>query len=113
MPPGRASKVASWPIQRVALSGSTRNSHTVSGLAAIESCRSTVAASVVASMLLLLLLLRFAFERVEPGIPVLLEEGPELDEPFRACSVQASRAVASLAHEPRLLQDVQVLGDRR
>src|SRR5919202_5407846 len=64
-------------------------------------------------MLASLLLLRFAFERVEPDVPECLEELPEVCEPFRPCAVQAARSVASLAHEPRLLQDVQVLGDRR
>src|SRR2546427_12310872 len=101
------------PFQRVRLSGSTKNSQTVSGLAAIEIVRSTEVVSVVASMLLPLLLLRFAFECLEPDVPELLEEVLELGKPFRTCPVQASRAVASLAHEPRLLQDVQVLGDRR
>src|SRR6266487_6883324 len=64
-------------------------------------------------MLLLLLLLRFAFECFESHVPELLEEILELGEPLGTYAVQASGAVASLAHEPRLLQDVQVLGDRR
>src|SRR6476660_8426177 len=64
-------------------------------------------------MLLSLLLFRFAFECLEPDVPELLEEVLELGKPFGTCSVQAPRAVASLAHEPRLLQDVQVLVDRR
>src|SRR6266568_4516628 len=101
------------PFQRMSLSGSTKNSHTVSGLAAIEIVRSIEVVSVVASMLLPLLLLRFAFECFEPHVPELLEEVLELGEPFGTYAVQASGAVASLAHEPRLLQDVQVLGDRR
>src|ERR687887_913884 len=107
------SKVASIPIQRFALSGSTRNSQTVSGLAAIESCRSTAVRSVVASMLLALLLFCLAFEGFEPHVPELLEEFLEFHEAFGACPVQAPGAVASLAHEPRLLQDVQMLGDGR
>src|SRR6266542_3503993 len=101
------------PFQRMSLSGSTKNSQTVSGLAAIEIVGSIEVVSVVASMLLPLLLFRFAFECFEPHVPELLEELLELGEPFRACPVQAPRAVPSLAHEPRLLQDVQVLGDRR
>ena len=64
-------------------------------------------------MLLLLLLFRFAFQCLEPDVPELLEEVLELGEPFGTCPIQAACAVASLAHEPRLLQDVQVLGDRR
>src|SRR5439155_22434570 len=100
------------PFQRTSLSGSTKNSQTVSGLAAIEIVRSIEVVSVVASMLLSLLLLRFAFEYFESHVPELLEELLELGEPLRAYPVQASRAVASLAHEPRLLQDIQVLRDR-
>src|SRR5436190_8854412 len=64
-------------------------------------------------MLLALLLLCFAFECLEPGIPESFEEVPELAEPFGTCPVEAPGAVASLAHDPRLLEDVQVLGDRR
>ena len=101
------------PFQRVSFSGSMKNSQTVSGLAAIEIVRSTEIVSVVASMLLSLLLFRFAFQSLEPDVPELLEEVLELCEPFGTCPIQASRAVASLAHEPSLLQDVQVLGDRR
>jgi hypothetical protein len=43
----------------------------------------------------------------------LLEELAELLEALGPHAVQASRAVPSLAHEPRLLEDVQMLGDRR
>src|SRR3954463_15495689 len=63
-------------------------------------------------MLLSLLLFRLAFECLEPDVPELLQEVLELPEPFGTCPVQAPGAVASLAHEPRLLQDVQMLGDR-
>src|SRR5207244_5487862 len=97
------------PFQRVSFSGSTKNSQTVSGLAAIEIVRSIEVVSVVASMLLSLLLLCFAFECIESHVPEPLQELLELREPFRACPVQAPRAVPSLAHEPRLLQDVQLL----
>src|SRR5262245_49864430 len=101
------------PIQRRTFCGSTKNSQTVSGLASIAIVRSYTAVSVIASMLLLLLLLCFAFERFEPDIPEAVEEVPQLDEPFGTCPVEAPGAVASLAHEARLLQDVQVLRDRR
>src|SRR6478735_3594115 len=101
------------PFQRMSFSGSTKNSQTVSGLAAIEIVRSTTAVSVVASMLPPLLLLCFAFEGFQARIPEALEELPELLEALGPHAVQASRAVPSLAHEPRLLEDVQMLGDRR
>src|SRR5947208_17192056 len=113
MPPGVGSRSAFIPFQRVSFSGSTKNSQTVSGLAAIEIVRSSVVVSVVVSMLLPLLLLCLAFECFQPHVPELFEELLELGEPFRTCPVQAPRAVPSLAHEPRLLQHVQMLRDRR
>src|SRR5207247_6424908 len=90
-----------------------RNSQIVSGLAAIAISRSRETFSAVLSMLLPLLSLRFAFERLEPVAPELVEERLQLDEPFGTRAVQAPGAVASLAHEPRLLQHAQMLGDRR
>src|SRR5580765_4928480 len=101
------------PFQRMSFSGSTKNSQTVSGLAAIEIVRSTTAVSVVASMLPSLLLLCFAFEGFQARVPEALEELAELLEALGPHAVQASRAVSSLAHEPRLLEDVQMLGDGR
>src|SRR5262245_1844449 len=113
MPPGCGSTSAPMPIQRMTFRGSTKNSQTVSGFASIEIVRSYTVVSVTASMLLALLLFCLAFECLEPDVPEALEEVSELDEPFGTCAVEASGAVASFAHEPRLLQDVQVLGDRR
>src|SRR5436190_8304904 len=113
MPPALGSSSAFIPFQRVSFSGSTKNSQTVCGLAAIEIVRSRVVVSVVVSMLLPLLLLRLAFECFQPHVPELLEELLELGEPFGTYPVQALRAVPSLAHEPRLLQDVQMLRNRR
>src|SRR5436309_1061463 len=113
MPPGRTSNEHSCPIQRVALAESTRNSHTVSGLAAIATSRSSIAFSAVLSMLSPLLSFCLAFERLQPVSPEVVEERPQLDDPLRAGPVQAPGAVASLAHEPRLLQHAQMLGDRR
>src|ERR671925_1433426 len=112
-PPGRASSEAVSPIQRVAFSGSTRNCQTVSGLAAIAISRSTVVVSVVASMLLCLLSFCLGLEDVEALRPELLQKRLQLGEPLGPRPVEALRAVASLAHEARLLQDGQVLRDRR
>ena len=64
-------------------------------------------------MLLPLLSFDLALERLEPGIPELLEELLQGGEAFGPRPVEASGAVSSLAHEPGLPQDVQVLGDRR
>src|SRR5688500_2598133 len=107
-PPGRGSSAAAWPIQRVAFSGCTRNSHTVSGLAAIWISPLT-AVSVLASILLPFLEFGLSLERLEPLVPELLEELPDRLEALRAGPVKAPRAVAPLIHEPRLLQDGQVL----
>src|SRR5207244_3678707 len=78
MPPGVGSSSAFMPFQRVSFSGSTKNSQTVSGLAAIEIVRSSVVVSVVVSMLLPLLLLCLAFECFQPHVPELFEELLEL-----------------------------------
>src|SRR5213078_359944 len=86
---------------------STRNSQTVSGLASIASSRSTVVSVVVSTLLLLLFCL--ALECAEALVPELLQLG----EPFRAGPVEPPCPVASLAHEPRLLEDGQMLRDRR
>src|SRR5207248_6701106 len=96
-----------------AFSGSTRNCQTVSGLAAIAISRSTEVVSVVASMRLCLLSFRLGLEGVEALVPELLQERLQLREPLGSRPVEALRAVASLAHEARLLQDGQVLRDRR
>ena len=53
-----------------------------------------------------------AFERLEPRVPELLEERPQLGEPLGTGTVQAPRAVASFVHEPGLLQHRQMLRDR-
>src|SRR6266480_3358862 len=113
IPPGCGSSFALVPFHCLSFSGSTKNSQTVSGLASIEIVRSTMAVSVVASMLPSLLLLCFAFEGFQAQIPEALEELAELLDALGPHAVQASRAVPSLAHEPRLLENVQMLGDRR
>src|SRR5690349_15461241 len=111
-PPGLGSSVISEPIQRSIFAGSTRNSHTVCGLASISTVRST-AVSVVVSILLPLLHLGLPLERGEAITPELLEELLQLVEPFGPGPVEPSRPVASLVHEPRLLQDCQMLRDGR
>src|SRR5262245_36694596 len=118
VPPGCGSDSIVWPIQRTAFAGSTRSSQTVSGLAAMASSRSTFTCSTgtcsaVAFMLSLLLSFRLLLERLQARVPEPVEERLQLGEPLGARAVQAPRAVASLAHEPRLLQHSEVLGDRR
>ena len=75
--------------------------------------RTTAVVSAVCSTFLPLLSLCLAFEYLEPLVPEFLEERLDLVEPFWARSVEALRAVASLAHQSSLLQDVQMLRDRR
>src|SRR6185437_8731176 len=64
-------------------------------------------------MLRPLLAFCFALQRLEPLVPELLEERLDLDEALAPRAVEPARAVSPLAHEPDLLQDVQVLRDRR
>src|SRR5262249_36017917 len=93
-------------------SGSVRSSHTVSGLAAISICRSTIVLSVVASTLAALLSFGLAPQRLKPLVPESLEELPQLGEPFAARLVQAPGAVPPFVHETRPLQNGEVLRDR-
>src|SRR5215470_2754022 len=60
-----------------------------------------------------LLSLCLTLQRVEAAVPESLEEAHELREPLGARPVQAAGAAAALREEARLLQHVQVLGDRR
>src|SRR5919198_4432481 len=89
-----------------------RNCQIVPGLAAIVSSRWTDAVFVAPSMLSPLLSFGLSLERVQPVAPEVVEKRSQLLEPFRTRSVEASGAVASFAHEPGLLQDGQMLGDR-
>src|SRR5439155_17202736 len=54
-----------------------------------------------------------SLQAVESGLPELVEEALQLLDLLRTRAVEASRSVASFRHEPRLLQDGQVLRDRR
>src|SRR4051794_1216997 len=75
--------------------------------------RCTEVVSAVVSMHLPFFAFRFAFECFELVAPQLVKELPQGDEPLRSRSVEPPSAVASLAHESRLLEDGQVLRDRR
>src|SRR5439155_5474958 len=101
------------PIHRSAFSGSTSSSHTVSGLAAITSVRSTITVSVAFATLPLLLSFCLSLQRLELRVPERVEERLQLREPLRACAVQAPGAVPSFVHQTRLLEHTEVLGDRR
>jgi hypothetical protein len=60
-------------------------------------------------------LLRFRglLQTVEAGRQNVGQEAVQVREPLRPQAVQPARAVASLLHEPRRLEHLQVLGDRR
>jgi len=61
----------------------------------------------------LFLVLGGGFESTQALGPENLEVGPELGDRLRARAIEALRAVPPLGDQPRLLQDAQVLGDRR
>src|SRR5437763_5720362 len=61
-----------------------------------------VAVCSVVVAILPLLRFRFALECLEPRVPELLQELPQLGETIRPRQVQALGAVAPLAHEARL-----------
>ena len=54
-------------------------------------------------------LLDFGLECVERLGPELIEPGPELAEPFRVDLVDVPSALRLVDHEPRVLQDLEVL----
>src|SRR5262245_45409004 len=112
-PPGRGSRVTLMPIHRAAFSGSTRNSHTVTGLAAMAISRSSATVSTVLSILSPLLVLGFALERLQAVAPDLVEERLQLAEPLRPRPVAALRSVPSLVHQTGRLQGSEVLRDGR
>src|SRR3954447_23683960 len=112
-PPGTASNASAVPHQDDCIAGSASSFQTVSGRAAIVTSRVRTCVSIALSIVLPLLSFGFCLQRLEPLAPERLEELPELDEARRTGSVEPSRAVPPFVHEPRLLQDREVLGDRR
>src|SRR5262249_5334018 len=83
------------------------------GLASITSSRVTAICSVVLSTLPPFLSFRFAFQRRQSLVPEALEEALHLIETLWSHDVQAARSVSSFVHEPGLLENGQVLRDRR
>src|SRR4051812_18369203 len=114
-PPGRGSSVAATPIQRTALTGSVKNSNTVSRLASIWTSRSTTSAWLVvpASTLLPFFGLRLVLELLQAESPEPLEDLFQFLHPFGTRAVEALGPFPPLAHETGLLEYAQVLGDRR
>src|SRR5262249_33719910 len=111
-PPGRGSSQAWPPNQRVSFSGSTRNSQSVSGLAAISTSRST-AVSVVVSMLLLLSDLVANGDR-PVGQDVRVDPGPVnqlLDDSGPRQLLQVKARLAELDAETLDLADSETLAN--
>src|SRR5579864_2237699 len=69
--------------------------------------------SAVASTLASLLSLGLAAQRLEPIVPESLEERLQLLEPLWPRPVEPPRAVPSLAHKSRLLENTEMLRDGR
>src|SRR4029079_12543084 len=116
MPPGWGSRSASRPFHRTIFSGSVKNSNTVSGRAAILTSRSTTVATSgwsTATSPPSFLMLCGDFQALEPVAPERFQECPQTLEALAPHAVEALRAFAPLAHEPRTFEDGQVLGNSR
>src|SRR5919106_124829 len=113
MPPGRASRSAFRPIQRLIFPGSIKNGKTVSGRAATRTWRSTTLVCSTATPPPPFFEFRCQLQPFQPLVPETLDEGPETGEALRPRSVQASCSFAPFGHQTGLLQDRQVLRDGR
>src|SRR3954452_17862587 len=116
MPPGLGSRSASRPFHSTILSGSVKNSNTVSGRAAILTSRSTTVATSgwsTATSPPSLLVLRGDLQAFEPVAPERFQERPQVFEAFAPDAVKTLGALAPLAHEPGVLEHREVLGHRR
>src|SRR2546426_1372951 len=114
VPPGRGSSSASLPFQRTYCTGSVRRRNTVSGGAWIVMIRSmTFVSTAMPCPPLLFLLLRGCLQRPKALVPERFEISAELGDRLRARAIQALRAASALGHEARLLQDTEMLRDRR
>src|SRR2546426_7892811 len=114
VPPGRGSSSASLPFQRTYSTGSVKSRNTVSGGAWIVMTRSmTFVSTAMLGPPLLLFLLRGGLQRPKAVVPERFEVRAELGDGLRARAVQALRATPAFGHEAGLLQDAQVLRDRR
>src|SRR4051812_7989799 len=104
MPPTRRSTAASAHIQRVILSGSVKNSNTVSRLA--WTWISLTIGSV--SVCVLIASPLFAFCLVaqcrQPVVPEVVQEPAQVGEARGSRPVQPACAVAALLHQPRLAE---------
>jgi hypothetical protein len=59
-----------------------------------------------------LLVFGLGLQRLQPAVPELLQERPDLGEPLGTGAIEPTGALAALADEPRVAQHAQVLGDR-
>src|SRR6266480_2596663 len=113
-PPGRGSSVASMPIHSTIFTGSVKYENTVSGEAATRtSCSRTSVAAGASGTAPPLLGLGRTLEARQPGRDHVGEEAMEVGEALGSHAVEPPRPVAALADQARLLEDREVLRDRR
>src|SRR6476659_2646616 len=115
VPPGRGSSSCERPIHCTILSGSVKNSKTVSGLASIRTSISTAAAVSALATLVppLLLELRGQLQPLESVGPETIQEVTQLGEALGPGAVEAARAFAPLGQQAGPAQHRQMLGYRR
>src|SRR5256714_2404860 len=112
-PPGRGSRVACAPIHWTIFAGSVKNENTVSGRAPMRSsCSRTSVPLAAPGIGSALLGLGGLLEALEAGRKHVGQEGVQVGEALGPHAVQASRPLAPLADQARLLEHLEVLGDR-
>src|SRR5207302_4783974 len=93
--------------------GSVNSRNTVSGDASIVIVRSMTLVSTAMPAPPLFFLLRRGLQRAKARIPEVLEIRAQLRDRLGSRPVEALRAALALGHKVRLLEDAQVLRDRR
>src|SRR5256886_15728837 len=114
-PPGRGSSVASVPIHMTIFAGSVKYSKTLSGLAATRTSCSTRLSVLLCSAAISLDPLLPLGDLLQPRQTArqnLGEKVVQLREPLRSHAQNPPRALAALAHQPDVLEHLEVLGDR-
>src|SRR5438445_2772837 len=101
------------PFHRTYSTGSVNSRNTVSGDASIVIVRSMTLVSTAMPAPPLFFLLRGGLQRAKARIPEVLEIRAQLRDRLGSRPVEALRAALALGHKVRLLEDAQVLRDRR
>src|SRR5256885_1846610 len=103
---------ATVPFHSTCFAGSVRKGQIVSGVASMTISRMSSAMSVSPSLAVFGGFGDVA-QALEPGRPVLIEEGAQVGHGAGVGPVQATGALTPFGHEVGLLQDAEVLGDGR